>query len=121
MDLEKLTSTEEAAMQAIWKNGPGVVKDFLSKHNTPIPPYTTLASTVKNLEKKGYIKSRKIGNVLEYTPLIDETQYATMHMEEVVHCYFDNSYKQLVAAFVSDKKLSASDLKEILKLIEQQS
>lgn len=54
--MEKLTLQEETAMQAIWKAGKGFVKDFLEVHIAPAPPYTTLASTIKNLEKKGLWK-----------------------------------------------------------------
>ena len=56
--MEKLTIQEEEAMQAICKVGEGNVKLFLENMDAPQPPYTTLASTVKNLEKKGYLSSR---------------------------------------------------------------
>jgi BlaI family transcriptional regulator, penicillinase repressor len=72
--MEKLTQQEEIAMLAVWKTGPGFVKDFLEAHIAPQPPYTTLASTIKNLEKKRYLQSRKIGNVYEYTPIIAEDE-----------------------------------------------
>jgi len=50
--MDKLTPQEEEAMQAIWKTGEGNVKLFLENMEKPGTPYTTLASTVKNLEKK---------------------------------------------------------------------
>ena len=59
--LEKLTQQEEEAMQAVWRNGEGNVKSFLEHLDIDIP-YTTLASTIKNLEKKGYVISRLVGN-----------------------------------------------------------
>jgi len=49
--MEKLSPQEEDAMQAIWKTGEGSVKSFMAAMSTP-GPYTTVASTVKNLEKK---------------------------------------------------------------------
>jgi BlaI family penicillinase repressor len=51
---EKLTSQEEQAMRAVWKTGEGSVKTFLDNMDTDEkPPYTTVASTIKNLERKG--------------------------------------------------------------------
>lgn len=49
--MEKLTIQEEEAMRAIWKLNGGFVKDILEELKEEVP-YTTLASTVKNLEKK---------------------------------------------------------------------
>ncbi len=70
--MEKLTPQEEQAMQAIWKTGEGIVKLFMENMEPPLPPYTTLASTIKNLEKKGYISSRLIGNAFLYKPVVSE-------------------------------------------------
>ena len=116
--MEKLTPQEEQAMQAIWKVGEGVVKAFLENMEPPKPPYTTLASTVKNLEKKGYVTSRPVGNVYLYKPSVSAEDYKKKFMNGVVKNYFDNSYKELVNFFVAQKKLSAKELKEILDLID---
>lgn len=116
--MEKLSPQEEEAMQAIWKTGEGNVKIFLDSMADPKPPYTTLASTVKNLERKGYLTSRLIGNAYLYLPAIPEAEYKKMFMSGVVKDYFDNSYKKLVNFFVEQKKLSAKELKEIINLIE---
>ena len=84
-------------------------------------PYTTVASIIKNLEKKGYLNSRLVGNVYMYKPAISEDDYKQKFMGNVVKEYFDNSYKELVNFFVEQKKLSAKELKEIITLIEKGS
>ncbi len=115
--MEKLSKQEEEAMQAVWECGSGIVKDFLD-HLNPQPPYTTLASTIKNLERKGFLNSEKIGNTYRYTPAILEEEYKKRFMSGFVSDYFQNSYKDLVTFFASEKKISAEELKEIIKLIE---
>lgn len=117
--MEKLSPQEEEAMQAIWLNGTGFIKDFLEHINDPRPPYTTLASTVKNLERKGYVKGEKLGNSYRYSPAIAEEEYKKRFMNGFVSDYFKNSYKDLVTFFAKDNKISASDLQEIINLIEQ--
>ena len=72
----------------------------------------------KNLEKKGYVQGVLFGNVYVYKPLISREEYKKKFMSSVVREYFSDSYKDLVNFFVKDKKLSAQELKEILKLIE---
>lgn len=116
--MEKMSPQEEEAMMAIWKTGEGSVKNFLEQMSEPQPPYTTLASTVKNLEKKGFVQSRMIGNMYVYKPTLSEEDYKKNFMNGVVKNYFDNSYKELVNFFVDQKKLSPKELKEILKMIE---
>ena len=116
--MEKLTAQEEQAMQAIWKTGEGNIKLFLENIEAPQPPYTTLASTIKNLEKKGLIQSRLVGNTYLYQPAVSEEDYKKNFMNGVVKNYFDNSYKELVNFFVEQKKLSQKELKEIIDMIE---
>jgi predicted transcriptional regulator len=116
--MEKLTAQEEQAMQAIWKTGEGNIKMFLENMDSSQPPYTTLASTVKNLEKKGLLQSRLVGNTYLYKPTISEEDYKKNFMSGVVKEYFDNSYKELVNFFVEQKKLSKAELKEIIDMIE---
>lgn len=116
--MEKLTQQEEEAMQAVWQNGPGSVKDFLDQIAEPKPPYTTLASTIKNLERKAFLTSEKFSNTYRYTPVIKEEEYKKRFMNGFVSDYFENSYKDLVTFFANEKKISANDLKEIINLIE---
>jgi BlaI family transcriptional regulator, penicillinase repressor len=115
--MEKLTIQEEEAMLAVWRTGEGNIKSFMENMSEP-PPYTTTASTIKNLEKKGYLQSRLTGNVYLYKPAISEEEYKRKFMGTVVKEYFDNSYKDLVNFFVEQKKLSARELKEIIDMIE---
>ncbi len=116
--MEKLTHTEEETMQAVWRTGEGNVKSFMEQLDEELP-YTTVASTIKNLEKKGYLSSRLVGNAYLYKPAVSEEAYKKKFMGNVVKDYFDNSYKELVNFFVEQKKLSAKELKEILDMIEK--
>lgn len=104
-------------MIAIWQVGEGHVKAFINVMQNP-GPYTTVASTIKNLEKKGYISSKLFGNVYVYKPAITEEEYKKKFMGNVVKDYFSNSYKEMVSFFVDQKKLSAKELKDIVKMIE---
>jgi predicted transcriptional regulator len=119
--MEKLTPQEEQAMQALWKlKEGGVVKDILETYPEPQPPYTTLASTMKNLEKKGYVKSRRYGNVYWYEPALSSESYSEKMLSGIIDNYFQSSYRSLVAFFAKNEKISRDDLEEIVKLIEKQ-
>lgn len=117
--MEKLTKQEEEAMLAIWRSGEGFVKDFLEKMPLPHPHYNTLVSTIKNLEKKGFVGSRKVGNMQYYTARIEEAAYKKHFLTNVVKNHFANSYKELVSFFAEQKKISPKELKEIIDMIEK--
>ena len=117
--LEKLNKSEEDLMQIVWRLGEATVGNFLEEISEPKPPYTTLASIIKNLEKKHYLTSKRYGNVYVYQPAISEENYKKAFMGNVVQDYFKNSYKEMVSFFVKDEKISAQELKEIIDLIEK--
>ncbi len=117
--MEKLTAQEEQVMRLVWELGTCFVKDIVARFDEPRPPYTTVASVVKNLERKGYVRTRRVGNTYQYTPLIEESDYKRTFLGSFVRKYFDDSYKDLVAFFAREQQLSAEDLKEIIRLIEK--
>src|ERR1700743_355178 len=119
--MEKLSQQEEEVMQVVWKISRGFIKEILDEMEEPKPPYTTLASTVKNLEKKGFLKSEKLANSYRYSPLIKAEDYKRKFMQGFVSDYFENSYKELVEFFAKEEKISADDLKDIISLIEKQN
>jgi len=119
MEMEKLTNQEEELMLIIFQQGKGFIKDFIQRMEEPRPPYTTVASIVKNLERKGYVKGTRYGNTSEYSPVMEESEFKSKFMSGVVQNYFENSYKDMVSFFAEKKKITAEELKEIIKLIEK--
>ena len=117
--MDKLTQQEEDLMQVIWNLKEGNLKAFLDQIPDPKPPYTTLASTIKNLEKKGYVSSKLVGNAYLYKAEVSAEDYKQQFMQGFVQDYFNNSYKDMVNFFVTQKKLKPKELKEIIDLIEK--
>ena len=50
--MERLTAQEESVMLYIWKLGSCFIRDILNEMPDPKPPYTSVASVVRNLEKE---------------------------------------------------------------------
>lgn len=117
--MEKLTPQEEELMLIIWQQEKGFIKDFMQIIPEPQPPYTTVASIVKNLERKAYVKAKRYGNTYEYTPVIEEKEYKKKFLSRVVNNYFENSYKEMVRFFAKEQNISAEELQEIIRLIEK--
>ena len=118
MRTEQLTPQEEKAMRLMWNLQEATVKDVVAAYGKQRPPYTTVASVLKNLEHKGFLASQRIGTTYLYRPAVARTDYRRRCLGNMVQAYFDNSYKELVSCFVREQKISASELKEILQMIE---
>lgn len=118
--MEQLTPQEEQLMLYIWTHGKGFVKEYREMYPDPKPPYTTVASIVKKLESKGFLKSKLYGNTYEYRPAVKEDQYKKQFMSDVVGNFFQNSYKNMVTFFAKEEKLSENDLEEIIQMIKNQ-
>ena len=119
--MNKLTQQEEEVMLYIWNLGNCFVKDIVAQFPEPQPPYTTVASIVNNLKRKGYVEAKRYGNTYMYIPLIKQGEYKSSFISGVVRNYFANSYKEMVSFFAKEQKLSTDDLKEIINLIEKQN
>lgn len=106
-------------MRHIWHLGPCFIRDILNEMEEPRPPYTSLASVVKNLERKKYVTGKKFGMMTRYYAKIREENYKRTFMSDVVRNYFTGSYKNLVSFFVNDGTLSKGDLDDLIKEIEK--
>ncbi|MBD1429508.1 BlaI/MecI/CopY family transcriptional regulator [Sphingobacterium litopenaei] len=119
MKLEKLTIQEEEAMLSVWQLKGGFVKEILDNMKPEEQvPYTTLASTIKNLERKGYVKAVKYANAKRYEPIITLEEYRAKFMNFFVGDYFKNSYKEMVSFFIKEEKLSEKELEELMEMIK---
>ena len=116
--MEELTRSEEAIMRILWDIQEGVVHDIISKMPEPKPPYTTVSSTVRLLEKKGYVSHKAYGKTHVYFPAISKKEYRKKSFADFFKYYFDGSAKNVVSFIVKEKKLKTDEVEELKKLIE---
>jgi predicted transcriptional regulator len=122
MEIEKLTNKEEEVMQVLWTMEKAFVKDVLPHFTEPPLHYNTLSTIIRNLEEKGYVAHRQYGNTYQYYPAIPKEAYRDHFvLNKVVGNYFNDSYKDLVASFAKQEKVSPNELREIIKMIEEDS
>jgi BlaI family transcriptional regulator, penicillinase repressor len=118
--MKKLTSAEEDVMQIMWNLNQGFVKDVIDQMTEPKPPYNTVSTVIRVLEKKGFISHRKYGNTYEYFPLVSREEYAKVHFNSFLSDYFNNSFPKMAAFFARENNLSLKELEEIMKLTEDE-
>ncbi|OGX89235.1 CopY family transcriptional repressor [Hymenobacter lapidarius] len=115
--MEELTKTEERIMQALWKLKKAFVKDVIEHlSDEPKPPYNTVSSVVRILERKGYVGFKAYGKTYEYFPLISKTEYRAASLKRMLTQYFDNSPTALVS-FMVEETLSQREKQQLLDLL----
>ena len=117
-DME-LTKAEEQIMQILWEIEKGFVKDILDHFNDPKPAYTTVATFMKILEKKGFVSYKPFGNAHQFYPLISKEEYSAVHINSIFKKYFKNSIEDLVSFFTDNNKVSVNDIDNAIKLLDE--
>lgn len=114
----RLTAKEEEIMNLIWAHEEICIRDILKLMPDPKPNYNTVATQVKFLEDKGFVKRKPIANTFLYRPAMTEKEYRSTSISSLVEKYFDNSYMSVVSQFVEEEKMNIEDLKELISMIE---
>lgn len=118
--IKSLTKAEEQVMQILWELGEGVVKDVVEGFEEPKPAYTTVATVLSVLEKKGFAARKKVGNVNLFFPEISKKEYTGFQFKSLLSDYFNGSFPKMATFFAKENNLGIKDLEEILKAAEQE-
>ena len=114
MKIEKLSIQEEEVMRCVWQLGRCNIKAIVERLPSPAPPYTTVASVVGNLKRKGYVAEQRKGNGF----VVKEKDYKRHFVSGFVRDYFKNSFRDMVSFFAQEEKISPDELKDIIDEIE---
>lgn len=116
--MEKLTKAEEPLMGILWKLKKAFVKDIINELPEPQPPYNTISSIIRGLEKKGFVAYIAYGKTHQYHPVISKGEYRTSLFKSILQDYFEGSYKKVVSHLVNEENLSEEEIREIETIIE---
>ena len=115
-----LTEGEESIMQVVWKAGiPITIGQVMELTADSHIKYTTVATFVKLLESKGYLKREPLKNSFTYYPLIGKDEYAQKVMDGVMNKYFGGSLPNMVSFFSQKEQISDKEREEILCIINK--
>lgn len=117
--MDKLTNKEEEIMRILWKLKKAFVKDIIAAMPNEDLHYNTVSTIVRNLEEKGFVAHHAYGKTHQYFPKVSKEEYREQFMNLATKRFFDSSYKNVVSFFANEEKISASELREILEIIEK--
>ena len=115
-----LSKTEEQLMEIIWNLGKAFMKEIIDSLPEPKAAPSTIATLLKRMQDKGFIAYNLFGNSRQYYPLVKKEDYFSKHMKKIVKDYFNNSALQFASFFTKSSDLSASELEELKKIVENE-
>lgn len=112
-------------MSALWDiNHSACAWDILDRFEEPKPAYTTIATYMKVLREKGYVdyfKNKGEGKTHMYVAKVTRAEYTRQTMKEMKKNLFDDSLESMFSFFVTEEKLTAEDIAELLRIINGES
>lgn len=117
--MKTLTQAEEKVMQYIWQLDGAFTKEIIELFDEPKPSYSTVATLVRILEKKGFLKREAYGNTHKYLPVISKEKYSEHELGSVLENYFEGSMQRLVSFFSKKKNVSVQELDGLIATIEE--
>jgi predicted transcriptional regulator len=118
--MKTLTKAEEQVMQILWDLKEGIVKQVVDEFDDNKPAYTTVATVLTVLEKKGFVKHKKIGNTNLFSPAISKTEYTKVQFSSLLKNYFNGSFPKMATFFAKENNISINELEEMLKITENE-
>jgi BlaI family penicillinase repressor len=113
----QLTKAEEQIMQILWKIEKGFIREILAHFKDPKPAYTTVATIVKIMEKKGYVSHTVVGNAHRFYPVISRKEYSKKHVNAIFKKYFKGSIRDVVSFFADNNRVQVKDIDDAIKVL----
>ena len=114
--MRSLTTKEEEIMNHFWQNGEMKISELHALYEEPRPHVNTLSTLVKILEEKGFVAHKALSprNFRYFAKVTKDS------LKDVVDKFFDKDYLGVVNTLVKDEKISLDELKELIKMVENQ-
>lgn len=98
-------------MRVLWERGESAVSDLMNAiaYATPLA-YTSVLTTVRILERKGYVIHRQVGRAFYYKPLVAHADASRSEVRHVLQRFFGDSRERLLLSVLGDDAITAEEL-----------
>jgi len=115
---ETLTEAELRVMKVLWVRGSGTVQQVLdSIEEKPTLAYNSILTTIRILERKGYLKHIKDGRAYIYAPVVQQQEATRSEIRHLVGRFFKNSHEDLVLNILEDQGIEPEELTRLRKML----
>ena len=115
-----LTPAELRLMKALWLRGESSVADLVTATSGEAPlAYTSVLTTIRILEKKGYVNHRQEGRAFLYSAAVAEHEASRSEVRHVLQRFFGNSRERLLLSLLGDDDISPEELRRLKEAISR--
>jgi BlaI family transcriptional regulator, penicillinase repressor len=112
-----LTGRELDVMTVLWVRGSGTVAEVKAALRDDLA-YTTVLTVLRILESKGHVRHEGEGRAHRYFAVIEERAARRGAVHQLLQRFFDGSPELLLTELVSDRNLSAKDLRRLRRVLD---
>ena len=112
-----LTEGELPIMDILWQKGSAVVTDVVGALSNSAVAYNTVLTTLRILERKGYVRHTKEGRAFVYHPVVERGEASRKAVQNLVKRFFQNSPELLILNVLEDEQLDEAELGRLKRMI----
>lgn len=118
--LPQISDAEWQVMKVFWKHGRLTANEVIEKFDgaTSWKP-KTIKTLLGRLVKKKAIAFNKDGRTYIYYPLVAENDCVKAESQSFLERVFSGSLNVMFANFLEEKKLSAAEIEELKRILDQ--
>jgi predicted transcriptional regulator len=117
---ETLTVAELRIMNVLWLKGSGTVQSILDAlPEKPALAYNSVLTTIRVLERKGYIAHSKDGRAHVYVPLVGRKEATRTEISHLVSRFFKDSHEQLVLNILEERGIDRKELSRLRDMLDR--
>lgn len=115
-----LTEAERRLMNIVWDRGEATVNDVVAALSDDCQlAYNTVLTTMRILERKGYLRHIKEGRAHVYQPLVSREQARRQVVRHMVRGFFEDSPALLLMNILKNEKLSTEELERLKQMTRE--
>jgi predicted transcriptional regulator len=115
-----LTEAELRIMRILWARGESLVSDLVAAMPEDAPlAYTSVLTTVRILEQKGYVEHRQEGRAFLYRPCVAEHEASRSEVNHMLHRFFGNSRERLLLTLLGEGDMTPDELQRLKNAIAE--
>jgi predicted transcriptional regulator len=109
-----LTQAELRLMKILWDRGESTVADLVTATSADGElAYTSVLTTIRILESKGYVSHRQEGRAFLYSSCVGEMEASRSEVRHVLQRFFGNSRERLLLSLLGDDEVSPDELRRL--------
>jgi predicted transcriptional regulator len=112
-----LTEAELPIMEILWNKGSAVVTDVVGGLANTVVAYNTVLTTLRILERKGYVRHTKEGRAFVYHPVVERGEASRKAVRNLMKRFFQDSPELLILNVLEDEGLDEQELNRLKKLV----